>query len=246
MGEGTIRRGLVVALACALIAAGCATTAYAAFPYLPPSGGDPHNPQTFKLPPGTAPNDFSETGDWKLAATPEQSSNPLTTKVNNQQDELCGVRGASIIDQALTQPAGSCVSGQPVKTAWQVSTGRPDVVIDVLDSGIKWNDLGAMTDLRDKVHLNQGELPAPRDDLTTPLVPGIDCSKYSVASGGDFNAHGNYDVSGDGVFNVLDYACDSRVAAVVHGSTVRHGPPGFLTPEDLIIAFSDGVDHDRN
>ncbi len=29
-----------------------------------------------------------------------------------------------------------------------------------------------MTDLRDKIRLNQGELPAPRHDLTTPLVSG--------------------------------------------------------------------------
>ncbi len=26
----------------------------------------------------------------------------------------------------------------------------------------------------------------------------------------------------------------------------RNGPPGMLTPEDLIIAFSDGIDHDGN
>src|SRR5437588_356589 len=174
MGAGVKVWAVGVALAGAI--ALTPATAGADFPYLPPSGGDPHNPATFKLPPGTAPNEFSETNDWKLAATPEQSSNPLTTKVNNQQDELCGVRGASIIDQALTQPAGSCVSGQPVRTAWQVSTGRPDVVIAVLDSGIKWNDQQAMTDLRDKVHLNQGELPAPRHDLITALVSGVDCS----------------------------------------------------------------------
>jgi hypothetical protein len=237
-----IARAIVLALMCALV---CATGAQADFPYLPPSGGDPHNPQTFKLPPGVAPNDFSES-DWKLAGTPEQSPNPLTAKVDNQQDELCGVRGASVVDRDVTQPAGSCVAGQPVRTAWQVSTGRPDVVIAVLDSGIKWNDQQAMTDLRDKVHLNQGELPAPRHDLTTALVPGVDCSKYRAATGGDFDKQGNYDVTGDGVFNVLDYACDSRVASVVNGSTLRHGPHGFLTPEDLIIAFSDGADHDGN
>ena len=135
-------------------------------------------------------------------------------------------------------------------TAWEVSTGRPDVLIDVLDSGIEWNSVSAMTDLRAKVHLNQGELPAPRDDLATALVPGIDCSKYASATGGDYNPRGDYDINRDGVFNVLDYACDSRVAAVVSGGSprhaLRHGPPGFLVPEDLILAFSDGVDHDHN
>src|SRR4029077_5732730 len=65
-----------------------------------------------------------------------------------------------------------------------------------------------------------------------------------------------YDVLEQGVFNTLDYACDSRVAnRVAHypqctnpptTSACRNGPSGMLTPEDLIIAFSDGVDHDHN
>ncbi len=162
-----------------------------------------------------APNDFSESGDWKLAGTPDSPlANPLTAKVNLQKDELCGIRGMSVVDTDTVQPAGSCAHGT-VHTAWQVSTGRPDVVIAVLDSGIEWNDQGAMTDLRDKVRLNQGELPAPRRDLKTALVTGVSCSSYVAATGGDYNRHGDYDVNRDGVFNVLDYACDSRVAAVV-------------------------------
>ena len=62
--------------------------------------------------------------------------------------------------------------------------------------------------------------------------------------GGDYNRLGNYypnghggevggdyDIIGDGVVNVLDWDCDSRVAAAFHGSR-RHGPAGVLTPED--------------
>ena len=137
-----------------------------------------------------------------------------------------------------------------VHTAWQLSTGRPDVTIAVLDSGVEWNDQAAMTDLRDKIRLNQGELPAPRHDLRTSSVAAVDCSRFTAATGGDYNPRGSYDVNGDGVFNVLDYACDSRVSAVVIGGaarhSLRHGPLGFLTPEDLILAFSDGIDHDHN
>ena len=43
-----------------------------------------------------------------------------------------------------------------------------------------------------------------------------------------------------------DYACDSRVAAVVSGDSRRVGPPGYLVPQDLLIAFSDGTDADGN
>ncbi len=240
------------AAACAVVAVvGVALGAGAAradFPYAP--GGNPHNPDTFRLAPGVVPNDFSESSDWKLVATPDSpQSNPLTAKVNQQRDELCGVRGMSLVDAQTVQPPGSCASG-PVHTAWQVSTGHPDVTIAVLDSGIEWNDPAAMSDLRAKVHLNQGELPAPRHDLRNSLVQGLDCSRFGNPSGGDYNPRANYDVNGDGVFNVLDYACDSRLAAVVDGGSarhaLRHGPLGFLVPEDLILAFSDGRDHDGN
>ena len=215
-----------------------AGTAGASFPY------------TSKLAPGQAPSEFSESGDWKFAATPDTVlSSPLAITVRNQPDELCGIRGMSIVDRQTTQPAGSCAHG-PIHTAWEVTTGRTDVTIAVLDSGIEWNDAGAMNDLRAKVRLNQGELPAPRHDLATPLVEGVRCAAFRAATGGDFNRRGNYDINRDGVFNLLDYACDSRVAKVVNGGSsrhaLRHGPPGLLTPEDLILAFTDGRDHDHN
>ena len=240
-----MRRAPVLALALALSLPGVAR---AAFPWAP--AGNPHDPTTFHLAPGVVPNDFSETGDWKLVGTPDTSlANPLSVKVNRQADELCGVRGMSLVDAQTVQPPGSCASG-PVRTAWQVSTGRPDVTIAVLDSGIEWNDPAAMNDLRAKVKLNQGELPAPRHDLSSSLVASASCSTFRAATGGDDNPRGNYDVNGDGVFNVLDYACDSRVAAVVNGGSprhaLRHGPPGMLVPEDLILAFRDGRDHDHN
>src|SRR4051812_49226199 len=207
--------------------------ASAEFPSLPNSGGDAHDPSTYKLPSGEAPNDFDETDDWEFTATPEDS--PLSATVNNKPDELCGVRGGSIVDTATTQTTG-CKSGDPVHTAWQVTTGRPDVTIAVLDSGIKWNDQGAMTDLRFKVRLNKGELPAPENSHSA-LVSGTDCSTFT-ASG--------YDINDDGVFNLLDYACDARAASQGLGNPLRHGPDGYLTPEDLILAFSDGSDADGN
>ena len=60
--------------------------------------------------------------------------------------ELTGVRGAHLVDRS-TDPS--------VKTAWQTTTGRADVVISVLDSGILWNSAlisNRMKDLRRKVH----------------------------------------------------------------------------------------------
>jgi hypothetical protein len=244
-----------------VVALTAAPSASADFPYTGPTG-NPHDPTTWKLPPGVAPSNFGD--DWKLAATPEQSPQSEAA-VNGRSDELCGIRGMSVVDASATFPAAaSCVvTGTPVKTAFETTLGRPDVLISELDSGIKWNDVGAMTAVRKKISLNPGELPAPRDDMTQTFDPstGVNCAAHSgaVGQGGDYNRQGGtrqadgnvpYDILGQGVFDLLDYACDSRVAAVLDGQgslhALRHGPPGMLVPEDLILAFSDGIDHDHD
>lgn len=68
-------------------------------------------------------------------------------------------------------------SGMNVNGAWEITTGRPDVVGAVLDSGIRWND----GRIRRALWLNAGELPLP---------PG--CSVQ--------------DCNGDGFVSVDDYA----------------------------------------
>jgi hypothetical protein len=81
-----------------------------------------------------------------------------------------------------TSPTGQAwkfepMTGLNIRGAWQVTTGRPDVVLAILDSGILWEDREAAN----KIALNTGELPYP---------PG--CSRY--------------DCNQDGVVNVQDYA----------------------------------------
>jgi Subtilase family len=254
-------------------------SALADFPYV--GDGTPNNPASWVLAPGHVPSNLGGLG-WKFAATPaippskeaEPAEYQAVTQNNSQQDELCGVTGMSLVDAHATFPSGtgSCIAaGSPVRTAFQVTLGRPDVAIGELDSGIKWNDPGDMTQLRKKVLLNPGELPAPMVDLGKSFDPstGVDCAAAHAATGGDYNPSGGmpggtpggsgpipYDTTGQGVFDVLSYACDSRVAHVVESyprcsnppttSACRNGPAGMLTPEDLIIAFSDGVDHDHN
>ena len=112
---------------------------------------------------GSAPSDLEGRTEWMYAATPEQGN----ATVNADPRELGGVRGASVVDQDLS-----------VNTAWQPTTGRPDVTIAVLDSGIKWNDLEAMQDRRKKFRLNRGELRVPAHDRSAATEPGAGCSSY--------------------------------------------------------------------
>ena len=253
-----------------------APQALAEFPYL--GTGKLSEPQSWKLAPGEVPSNLDGL-EWKFAATPAVPSEhageeALIEKVNSQEDELCGVTGMSLVDRFATMPekTGSCIAaGTPIHTAFGVTLGRPDVHLAELDSGIEWNNRGAVLLLRSKVWLNAAELPAPEVNMTKTFDPttGVDCEKARAATAGNYDRYGGmpggkpggsgpipYDVIEQGVFNVLDYACDARVAKVTDTypqctnppttKECRNGPPGVLTPEDLIIAFSDGVDHDHN
>src|SRR5262245_46967441 len=115
-------------------------------------------------------------------------------------------------------------SGISADLAWQITTGRRDTVIAVLDSGVNYD----RDDLANQIWLSCGELPAPQDagGQTTPgSSPG--CREPGLA----------YDINGDGVFNVQDYASDPRVPNTAATSAVTRG--------DLRV-FENGVDDDGN
>lgn len=168
------RRGILPVLISALVLIATAAPVRAATPWPPPSPGqDPYRYEDYCRS-GTPPDDYLPThGDyWKY--TSQRSSNLYHLLLglflpDLYRRELEGVMGASVDE------------------AWKVTTGRPDVVIAVLDSGIRWNDAEMMRELAGKVYLNPGELPPPH--------------------GGD-----RWDANGDGVFNVEDYQGDPRAA----------------------------------
>ena len=102
--------------------------------------------------------------------------------------------------------------------AWRRSVGSPNVLIAVLDSGIHWDE----RDLVNKHFLHRGELPLPQD------AEGVEAA--------------DYDLNGDGVFDVRDYALDPRVSI----DAGQDRADDLLDPSDLIATFSDGVDDDGN
>src|SRR4051794_21984608 len=92
------------------------------------------------------------------------------------------------------------ISGFNASGAWKLERGRPDTVIAILDTGIKWDRAG----LRAQVHLNKGELPVPNHGLATPVSDG-----GTLPVGGCAAMANAYDANGDGAFNILDYVCDT-------------------------------------
>jgi hypothetical protein len=118
---------------------------------------------------------------------------------------------------AAGDPMCAQISGIRADTAWKYSTGDPDVVIAILDTGIRWQD----PELRTKVALNEAELPAP-EEAGSPC-PAEDCDGDGVLTVDDYAGHAGVDVS-DG---------DTESDAILDGS-------------DLIAAFSDGTDDEGN
>ncbi len=123
-------------------------------------------------------------------------------------------------------------SGMSVDLAWRHTIGRHDVLIAVLDSGIKWDE----DDLIEKAYLNAGELANHR-----PLhADGSACGGTGPLTG--------FDCNGDGVLSVADYAdhpallpeaVDGRPKGDSNRNCVRDAG-------DLILNFSDGIDDDGN
>jgi hypothetical protein len=206
-----------------------ASPARADSPYPKPSAGqDVYDYRTY-LHTSTLPNDPD------LAAN---SSNDLWKYTSKT---ACDIYSPSVdpTDYQNCRPSNNAdpqelhgVTGASVDLAWGVTTGRPDVVIANTDSGIKWDDLGAMEELNNKVWINQGELPIPN---------------WGHAPAG--HAH---DADANGQFDIRDYCPDWHQPATCGGTgdsrVIGHdiNNNGIIDPEDLIFLFSDGVDSDGN
>jgi hypothetical protein len=214
--ESCLRRIAIALIAVVVTTAAAATAADAEFPYST-SGGDKRDFTTLRTGKGQVPQDLPirEENVWKFSASPEENNFP----VNLDPRELFGIRGSHVADADASRD-----------TAWTVTTGRPDVKIAVLDSGFKWNS-GENADLRFKTWLNRGELPPP-NHAGPDLVGGVSCGSYADA----------HDANGDNIFNLLDYACDSRLRK----DMPRNVNANLLDPQDVLIAFSDGRDDDGN
>jgi hypothetical protein len=139
-------------------------------------------------------------------------------------------------------------SGVNLTGAWrQGNVGRPDVLVAYIEGGVNYSS-DNIKDGLDNVFINKAELPKP--------------------AGSDV-----YDANGDGRFDLRDYENDPRVNPACPDGTdpfvkheegttrscvaggqhdylnavnVKGRKTAYLSPEDLIVVFSDGVDDDHN
>ncbi|MGH2953291.1 MAG: S8 family serine peptidase [Solirubrobacterales bacterium] len=234
--------GALLAVAC-LAVPGVALAAFPGAPGESPRANTPNDPDFDRCESDdeTTPDERECTSyfgeDFRLFGfspdSAEQVPNPLgllprsltaTMYANCAQLDQPG-RDANL---AAGDPECAQIAGIRADSAWKYSTGDPETVVAILDTGIRWQD----RELVDKVHLNADELPQPLADRATPLARDTPCSEFVAAD----------DANGDGAFNVADFACDSRVALAAGDSE----SDDILDGSDLIATFSDGNDDDSN
>jgi MYXO-CTERM domain-containing protein len=118
-------------------------------------------------------------------------------------------------------------TGAHIDQAFAKTTGDPNVIIAVTDSGIEWES----ADILNRLYLNKGELKPPMG------CPGADGIKFDVNGDGRFNTQ-DYTTATGHTLPAANMVCDQRVTDT-NGNNV-------IDPEDLIKAFSDGKDDDGN
>ena len=155
-------------------------------------------------------------GEHCSSTRPAGARRPRTLRQRRHPAELDGVRGAHV-----------CRRGRTVSTRWQVSTGRPDVTI-------------ARARLGDQVERQRrDERPAVQDRGSTRASCRPRTMTARPRSIGGERLRGlhpsRYDVNGDGVFNLLDFACDYRVNVTDPRRVGPAGSPDAPGPADRLL-----------
>jgi len=187
-------------------------TATGTFPWpSPPAGLDPEDYAAYLHTRAAEPPTVPSNWDNGGADWKLTSARSTDPLIYGNPQELCGVEGNSV-DQA-----------------WQTTTGRPSTVIAITDSGVEWCDPGIV----DKIYINRGALPPPEN---AARLTKTQLERRGVR----FADRDPYDLNGDGVFNVQDYANDPRIRKPYFCAAPAN-QDGFgysgISPMDLIRTF---------
>ena len=181
----------------------------------------------------------------RTAATPRR---PATTTSTSTRARSRPTSGRQRFKFAATPDPGNAAELQPGRARRRprrprrrcgrarrhrlaVTTGRPDVTIAVLDSGIKWNDAGDDGRPAQEDPPQQGRAA----DAAQPRRPGA-----PNEAGEDCSGAGPYAHAGDGPERRRRLQ-PRRLPVRRPGQTDSPnsvGPAGMLDPQDLIIAFA--------
>jgi hypothetical protein len=145
---------------------------------------------------------------------------------------LVAAGGLSVIPSPAAPDAAAATTIDPrgpegldLTRAFTLTEGAPTSVIGYVEGGVNWHDDSAAR-LAPRTAVNWRETPVPCPAASSPCP-----TRFPRRAGDD-------DANHDGAVTVADWAGDPRVKDA-NGN-------GLADPEDLIVAFSDGRDQDRN
>ena len=224
--------GWRVVLAVALFLLICVPASALARDFDNPASNNPDQQFT----PGSVQRDDTPNDPSYDAAEPDDEDGGTATNLYDERFDLFGFPAAQTsgtlngtryregphgpLGADAVNPLGDPqVSGFNAAGAWKLERGRPDAVVAILDTGIKWD----RESLRLQIHLNTDELP-------TPASKGATCTGSNP-----------YDCNDDGAVTVADYA-----GTTVSPAAGPHGDPAKIDAEDLIATYSEDTDTDAN
>lgn len=124
--------------------------------------------------PTVAPTDCV---NWRYGPADEPAPGVLPAELDRDSYKVASRRDPR--PELFSSPHNQCgQKGPALDLALGVTTGRGDVLISVLDSGIKWRDAGAMSDLARQAYINVGE-----------------ARPSCAAATGDCNGDGRFDIA---------------------------------------------------
>ncbi len=128
--------------------------------------------------------------------------------------------------------------GLNLHEAWSRYTrGSHNMIVAYVEGGINYYDPIVKNYVND-LYVNWRELPVPcvgKTIATATMTVNGHTERCALHYS---NKEANYELYTKGYVNVTDWKSDPRVT--------DRGPGGILDPEDLIAAFSNGVDHDHD
>ena len=141
--------------------------------------------------------------NWRYGPADEPPSGSLPSELDRNSYKTASARDPN--PELFDSPHEQCgQKGPALDLALGITQGRDDVLIAVLDSGIKWHDAGAMHDLATKAFVNLGEARPPCG------APFGDCNGDGGFDIADFGAL--TDRNANGVSDPEDLILDPAVA----------------------------------
>lgn len=167
--------------------------------------------------------------DWRYGPADEPAPGVLPAEYDRNDYKRTSLRDPAF----ATSPQNQCgQKGAAVDLAWGVTKGRDDVLIAVLDSGIRWRSAGAMADLARKAYVNLAEASPPC------ASPTGDCNGDGVFDVADFGAIA--DLNGNGLADPEDLILDPAYNDGVDGD--GNGWVDDISGWDLLYADNNPLD----